>query len=240
MAAPPFSFHNFPGDVASAAATGWPMMAAIMRVRSVPLALVVLVAVAVAGCVGGADTPATRATTQTVSIPARWATANAASARTLTRTSDHVFVGTVVRQTGQETLDARSMGLAADPDAGRTLPLSLFEVRVDESIYGGLSTGELVVMEQLGGIHTREDGSHVLVVLEGDELLAEGVQYLFFADDSKTAPGRIGSSPFGRMKVTGGGLEAAARWRGLGAMQELAEGGVESARAAGEDGGAGR
>lgn len=204
-----------------------------MRSRLLLLALVILGVVAVAACGGGGDeTSLTSATTETVAIPARWATANAASARTLADSSDQVFVGTVVRKTGQETLDVRSMAPADDPGADRTLPLSLFEVRVDESVAGDLGIGTLVVMEQLGGVHTRGDGSEVLVVLDGDEPLEEGAQYVFFADDSKTTPGRIGSSPFARMKVTGGGLEAMERWRDLGATQELTAGGLESARAA--------
>jgi hypothetical protein len=154
-------------------------------------------------------------------MPARWAWGDAARLDTLTKSADVVFSGTVVR-VEQRTVGTASGGGDASGQAPRflDLPLSEFELHVESVVSGNLTAGSAIVLQQLGGVETRPDGTQVRIMLNGDDPLRVGEKYLLFAsfqkDGSMTAP------PFGRMKVRAdGSLVAEEGWGHLGALKEL-------------------
>jgi hypothetical protein len=153
---------------------------------------------------------------QLVEIPARWATANAADLRALIRSSDEVFLGRVTGVVGQSEAD-RPPGMNPRRQA---LPVTSFEVFVTEAHVGNLARAETVIIEQVGGTIPVQGGGASRVVLEGDEVLERGAEYLFFAD--RKADGALTVPPFGRLQVRGdGSLAALEQWSGLGALQQL-------------------
>jgi hypothetical protein len=172
-----------------------------------------------------------------VGVPARGAAANARDVQTLVQTTDAVFVGEVTALSGQRQ---ERLGPAANEGASSnrpekpavrraaTFPISVYEVLVRNSLDGPFVAGSQVVIEQLGGLTTRADGSQANIILEGDELLAVGRKYLFFA--SVQPDGIVTSAPFARFSVSSDGsiapLEA---WAHLPAAQHLAGMSVEAA-----------
>jgi|FLYL01.1.fsa_nt_gi hypothetical protein len=196
-------------------------------------------ALVVAGCwAGGGSTrsdPADQAAhlpgpeehIESIYVPARWASAVASDIKTLGASSDAVFVGRVVRlkeQRDEQLVSDVSEGSAA-PVEGKPVrepavfPVSVYEVRVEQTIAGGQQPGAVVFIDQAGGVTERADGSFVRLGLEGDEPLAVGERYLFFARERDN--GNLSVAPFARLLVTGHGLEPLASWSNLGAMQAL-------------------
>jgi len=152
----------------------------------------------------------------TVEVQTRWAYGNANDLQSLIGSSDEVFVGSVTRVLGQsEGEQAPRMN-----NGRRGLPLTSFEVTVKSAQIGSLTPGDTVVIEQAGGITEVSGGSRVSIVLEGDKLLENGAEYLFFAD--RKANGNLTVPPFGRLQVGGdGSLEPLAAWSRLGALRQL-------------------
>ncbi|MEX2392242.1 MAG: hypothetical protein WD904_11690 [Dehalococcoidia bacterium] len=164
-------------------------------------------------------------------IEARWATAEASDVTTLMSTHGWAFVGEV---TGlEETLEldlvpgddgpqATVPGKPLPAQSGPpTMPVSLFNVRVESVIAGDLEPGEMVIIRQTGGVHTQSTGELILVELEGDTLLEPGASYLFFVSPNDS--GQFRTSPIARMEVAGdGSFRAVAGFAGLGAMLDIA------------------
>ncbi len=160
-------------------------------------------------------------------VPARWSVANAESLATLVRSSDAVFIGTITRQTGQrsEPLSPTALFGPPAPDQSASggppgFPVSVFEVRVNEPLVGGLAVGQTVTMEQLGGIVPAGDGQDVRVVLEGDTPLTSGRQYLFFATVKPN--GAYSSAPYAKIPIYEGALSADVAWADLPAIAAIA------------------
>lgn len=187
-----------------------------------------LIAVLTAGVLilaacGGKDegTPAP-ATPQMVEVETRWASGTAVTLPSLLQTSDEVFFGRVTSVIGQQET-------AVGPGSKGTLPVTSFEVSVVSNLSGSLATGSTVVIEQVGGATEISGGAQANIVLEGDERLEPGIEYLFFAD--RKPNGTLTSPPFGRLQVgADGGLTALPRWSSLGALQQLA--GLQASAAA--------
>ncbi len=159
-------------------------------------------------------------------IPARWSVANAASVETLVDSSDAVFIGTVTRQTGQRDEALRPTSVFGPPvpgkpapDASPGFPMSVFELRVTEPLVGDLVAGQLVTVEQPGGL-TPVSGRDVRVVLWGDTPLTPGQRYLFFATVKPN--GAYSAAPFARMPIDDGLLSVDAKWDHLPALAGIA------------------
>ncbi len=192
-----------------------------------PLVLAALLLFALA-CSGSSsslnETPAEYTTQE---VPARWSVANAESLATLVGSSDAVFTGTVTRQTGQRSEPlgpAAPLGPPApdQPASGGPsgFPVSVFEVRVNEPLVGGLVAGQTVTMEQLGGIVPAGDGQDARLVLEGDTPLTSGRQYLFFATVKPN--GAYSSAPYAKIPIYEGGLSVDVAWAHLPAVAAIA------------------
>lgn len=82
--------------------------------------------------------------------------------RILVGSSNNVFIGKVLQQSGTKNLSV--------------IPETQFSVQVLENIKGSLP--EMVTVNQQGGLHEKE-GTKSLVLLEGDNLLIPGQTYLF-------------------------------------------------------------
>ena len=151
--------------------------------------------------------------------------------------TDAVFVGDVTALRGQRqerlapTGSESPDGNAPEKPATRRpvdFPISVYEVMVRRSLAEAPAEGLNVVLEQPGGLITREDGSQARVILEGDEMLEVGRTYLFFA--SMNADGVVSSAPFARFVVShDGSLAPLKSWAELPATQRLASLGVEEA-----------
>jgi len=205
-----------------------------------PLALLLAL---FAACGGSGDSSSDDASAElpVARIEARWATGQAASVASLTASHGWVFVGEV---TGlEETLEidlvpgddgpqATVPGKPLPAQSGPpTMPVSLFNVRVDDVITGDLVAGETVTIRQSGGLHTQSTGEVIVVELEGDTLLVPGASYLFFVSPSDS--GEFRTSPIARMEVSqDGSFEAVPGFGGLGAMREIASLGRAQAEAA--------
>jgi hypothetical protein len=162
-----------------------------------------------------------------VHIPTRWATANASDLRTLVASSATVFVGRVTEL--KETRAEDAFGGAGPSGDRPSLPVSIFEVRVEASLAGEAAAGSTVVLEQVGGILANPDGSRTRFVFGGDEPLAVGERHLFFA--KRKSNGSLAAAPFGRFEVSGDGtLASAPQWAELGVARELEGLRVEEAR----------
>ena len=165
----------------------------------------------------------------TVALPARWAWGNAESLGTLISSADVVFSGTVIALKGQRPALSPSVGLETQGEAPRwaDFPVSQFELRVENVVSGNLTPGTAVI-EQMGGVETRPDGTQVRLMLRGDEPLQVGGKYLFFGSFQKD--GSIVAPPFGRMNVRpDGSLAAEAGWEHLRALAQLSRGNLGDA-----------
>jgi hypothetical protein len=161
-----------------------------------------------------------------VHVPTRWATATASDLRTLVDSSGTVFVGRVAAL--QETRLEDPFGGAGPSGERPRLPVSLFDVLVEASIAGGALAGATVVVEQVGGVAPNPDGSRTRYVFGGDEPMAVGERYLFFA--ATNSSGNLVTAPFGRIAVgQDGTLNPSATWMELGAVRQLAGLRVEDA-----------
>lgn len=177
-----------------------------------------------AACGGGSGGSTTSTDPETIEIPTRWASGNAADLRTLVQNSDQVFLGRVSRVVGQSEPELPGA------DIKRQLPpMTSFEVTVSSTMAGTLAPGATVVIEQAGGTIATSDGRRAVVVLEGDTLLEDGAEYLFFA--SRKSNGNLTAPPFGRLQVTAdGSLVPLDAWSELGALKQLS--GLSAAAAA--------
>lgn len=160
----------------------------------VPLSALVLAA---CGSGGGDDMPVSE-------IGAQWAAANAASVESLVATSDLVVVGTVSEQVEQKEVVIGS-GLG---DGARTLPAMVFRVMVSRAVFGVAQDDVLVT--QVGGIVENDAGEKRRVILDQDETLEVGAEYMFFLVER--SDGTYSSPPFGRFHVEDGMLAAIGGW----------------------------
>lgn len=165
--------------------------------------------------------------TTTVHIPTRWATGNAKDLRTLVASSGTVFVGRVTEL--KETRLEDPFGGAGPTGDRPSVPVSLFTVDVESAVAGEASLGSTVIVEQVGGVSAGPNGIPTQFVLGGDEPLAVGARYLFFATTGSS--GNLTTAPFGRFEVSGDGtLAGAQQWADLGAINQLSGLRVEEAR----------
>jgi hypothetical protein len=160
---------------------------------------------------------------ETIALHVRWASGNAKDLQSLLDSSEVVFAGRVDDLAGvrEETLiaDAGSPPQPGKADRGATtVPVSVFDVVVTQSMEGGLTHGSTVAFEQAGGI-TERDGSPVRIELEGDEPLVVGHEYLFFAVYKPN--GALAAPPYARLEMTAQGLRAEREWEQLGGLQQL-------------------
>ncbi|TMG05298.1 MAG: hypothetical protein E6I09_05025 [Chloroflexi bacterium] len=164
-----------------------------------------------------------------IEIPAAWAYGDAQDLATLTASADAVFRGRVVALKGQHAAIPQS-GAQTGAPAPRwaDFPVSQFELHVEKVVFGPLSPGSTTTFEQVGGVQNRPDGTQVRLVLEKDELVEPGDQYLFFAKIRED--GVLEAAPFARMKVSGDGrLSAGKGWAHLNALEQLSRMSVENA-----------
>jgi hypothetical protein len=162
----------------------------------------------------GSDVPESRANLPVVEVPARWASAHASSLDSLIDNTGTVFVGKVTRSLGQREAD---VGSGAPSKA--KFPISSFEIRVISPLRNGGRQGDLVVVEQPGGVVDQPSGK-VVAVLEGDEPLAVGKTYLFFSTTKES--GALTSPPFGRFEMGNDGrAQALKSWGGSGVARAL-------------------
>ena len=111
------------------------------------------------------------------------------------------------------TVPSIAAGLAKDPLA------------VEECCDALARQGQFLAASAL---YTRPDGTQVRLVLEKDELVEPGDQYLFFAKIRED--GVLEAAPFARMKVSGDGrLSAGKGWAHLNALEQLSRMSVENA-----------
>jgi hypothetical protein len=156
----------------------------------------------------------------TVVLPARWAWGDAEQLGTLTNSADVVFRGTVVALRAQTPVLQQGSGAAEGGPRWADFPVSRFEVAVESSVSGGLASGSSVILQQLGGVETRPDGTQVRLMLKGDQPIQVGQKYLFFG--SYQGDETIEAPPFGRMRVEAdGSLAAEAGWEHMGALEQL-------------------
>ena len=157
-----------------------------------------------------------------VEVPALWAVGEARDIQTLTSSAEVVFRGRVLAFKGQQSAKspAGSEAAGARP-RWADLPVSRFEVSVENVMSGQLPT-TTVVLEQIGGVETRPDGTQARIRLEDDPPVRVGTTYLIFG---KLQPdGSVAAPPFGRLQVRGdGSLAAEAGWEDLGALRELSK-----------------
>jgi hypothetical protein len=147
-----------------------------------------------------------------VEVPARWNTSSAQSVASLRETPLR-FIG--------EVLALREQRAAGATGSTASLPVTLFDVRVMESLAGGLAAGDAVVVQQAGGEVTLSGGRRAVVVLEGDRPLEPGARYLFFVPASALVNGRIITQPFNRLELTNSGLQPLTAWQHLDGLAEL-------------------
>ena len=161
-----------------------------------------------------------------VEVIAEWSTAQAADLGTLVSSSDVVFVGTVVKRTGQRDEPSGLASSGGSPLAGKPeaeppagFPVSSFDVEVTESIVGNLGAGDVIVIEQLGGFVTDDNDERSLLVLEGDVPLEPGVSYLMFATIKPN--GTYTSAPYARMQILDNYISTTETWEDLPAIAQL-------------------
>ena len=127
-----------------------------------------------------------------VEVPALWAVGEARDIQTLTSSAEVVFRGRVLAFKGQQSAKspAGSEAAGARP-RWADLPVSRFEVSVENVMSGQLPT-TTVVLEQIGGVETRPDGTQARIRLEDDPPVRVGTTYLIFGklqpDGSVAAP----------------------------------------------------
>lgn len=161
-----------------------------------------------------------------VEVRARWDVSAARDLTSLIEATGTVFVGEVTAKLSQ-TDSAQAQLPAGGASTGKVashgppgFPISHFAVHVLEPFEGGLETSDTLVIQQAGG--EVEDASGVLVtaVLEGDELLEPGTNYLFFALLKDN--GTYSAPPFARFEIGDDGrLIAPVKWAALGALSSL-------------------
>lgn len=162
----------------------------------------------------------------TVSVAPLWSTAAATDVNALTEAYPVVFVGTVQALSGQ-----RDEPIAPGSGSGATLPISLFDVLVDERINGDVADGANVTIQQAGGLITRSDGTQARVVIENDTPILVGETYLFFATWAPSGSGALVTAPYSRFPLDDGSVRAPSAWQNLGAVQAIAGAQLSGVRA---------
>lgn len=169
----------------------------------------------------------------TVYVDARWASNNAKDLPTLLRSTGVVFVGNVVGLKEQRfenlippqrsgSLDPEAEAKPTDADGPPPFPISLFDVRVERSLAGGLREGSSVTVQQAGGITERSDGTTIRLVLEFDEPLEANTTYLFWVSGDPNDSGTLVTSPFARLKLEADGrFLPLPAWSHLNGLREL-------------------
>lgn len=191
------------------------------------IGLFLLASIAAAGLVATALRPGDDGgSLPTISVAPLWSTAAGADVEALTDAYPAVFVGTVQARTGQ-----RDAPIAPGSPDGASLPISLFDVHVDESMSVDVETGAVVTVQQAGGIITRSDGTEARVVIENDAPIVVGETYLFFATWAPSGSGALVTAPYSRFPVDDGVVAAPAVWRNLYAVQEIAGNELSGVRA---------
>jgi hypothetical protein len=105
-------------------------------------------------------------------------------------------------------LEQNEIPLGAETSDRGTFPASVYRVTVEQTIFG-VGQGEVLVT-QAGGIVENEAGERTRVILDQDEALEVGEQYMFFL--AAREDGTYSSPPFGRFHVEDGTLEAIGGW----------------------------
>jgi hypothetical protein len=103
----------------------------------------------------------------------------------LVGTAQNVFIGEVVKQKGNKSLDGA--------------PETQFTVKIIKNLKGDLE-GEVTV-NQFGGYTEDENGENVLVKYNGDELLEEGQKYLLATRYLESEDWHTAISTYGTVKI---------------------------------------
>lgn len=154
-------------------------------------------------------------------VEARWASASARDLRTLLASTDAAFVGRVIESLPQRLEPPPATSDSVQPSGDKPdskgppgFPVSRFNVEIDTPVHGDLASGEVVVIEQLGGQMETSEGIRQ-VLLEGDSSIGVGDVYLFFVRQKEN--GTYASPPFARFRVESGRVAAPVGWEGIGA-----------------------
>lgn len=153
-------------------------------------------------------------------VSARWASASARDLSTLLASSNAAFVGRVTQSLPQR-LEPAPVTAQPSPTSGdetgqrgpQGFPVSGFNVEVTTPLRGGLVSGQVIVVEQLGGEIVTADGTHH-VLLDGDSPITVGDVYLFFLRAKQN--GTYSSPPFARFPVQSGRITAPVGWEDVG------------------------
>jgi hypothetical protein len=169
----------------------------------------------------------------TLYVGTRWASNNAKDLATLLRSTGVVFVGNVVGLKGQRfenlipphrssSLNPEAEARPTDVDGPQPFPISLFDVRVERSLVGGLREGSTVTVQQAGGITERSDGTTIRLVLEFDEPLEANTTYLFWVSGAPNDSGTLVTSPFARLRLEANGrFLPLPEWSHLNGLRQL-------------------
>lgn len=191
------------------------------RARSFwPLAILVAMSVLIgAACSDSSDDGPASGSIPVINVPTRWASAFASDIETLNGWAPVTIAGSVesLVETRQQPLLPPEAAISGGRSA--ELPVSIYTVRVTQSIRGGLTAGDLLNVQQPGGISQRSDGSQQRFILEFDEPLQVGGSYIFWLQTS--GEGLYSTSPFSRMRQVDGAFEAIPAWKELGALKAL-------------------
>lgn len=103
----------------------------------------------------------------------------------LVGSSNNVFIGDVVREKGNKSLDGS--------------PETQFTVKVIENLKGNLE-GDVTV-NQFGGYDEDESGNKVLLLYNNDELLEEGEKYLFATRHLESEDWHTVINTYGTVKI---------------------------------------
>lgn len=107
---------------------------------------------------------------------------NTNSLKTHIDVSDHIFVGKVKAYNGTNYEDEYAF-TDANKDKKKVANIfTEFEVSVIKDFKNELNTGDVVMVEKLGGI---DENNNCVHVLENDEMLKEGKEYLFMLTSAK-------------------------------------------------------
>ena len=195
------------------------------------LSLAALLALALA-CGGGSDSQSVSDSEQgqepnVIHLPTRWTAGIAESLDSLVQHTDASFVGRVV---ALESLRSEPIG---NPDAPRapvdgkpptnnspSIPVSTFEVEVVRALSGDVADNSTVLIEQIGGEVTVPDGRRQTILLEADEMILAGEEYLFFV--AEKSDGVYTGAPFARFHLQDGTFRAPAVWSDVPVAAQIA------------------
>lgn len=151
-------------------------------------------------------------------VEGRWAVSP--DLASLSASTDATFIGRVVELLPQRISPpptfSDSAAAAGKPANGGPsgFPITRIAVEVVESWRGDARPGDIVVIEQPGGVIGEST-----VVIDGDSPFEVGDEYLLFTSVSED--GSHASAPFARFAVEDGSITALAGWENSGAAREL-------------------